>query len=79
MADLAQACEGWDRSRPIVAVCAYGTRSGKATSILNELGFERVASLHGGLARWNELGLPVVDVMGERGSQEATSFLGMGI
>ena len=33
----------------------------------------------GGLARWTELGLPVVEVMGDRGTQEATTFLGMDI
>jgi glyoxylase-like metal-dependent hydrolase (beta-lactamase superfamily II) len=78
MVDLERVAAGWDRARAIVAVCAYGTRSGKAAAILGELGFERVASLHGGMVRWSELGLPVVEVAGEQGSQEA-SFLGMDI
>ena len=52
MVGLEQAAESWDRSRPIVTVCTNGVRSGKAASILSGLGFERVASLHGGLERW---------------------------
>jgi rhodanese-related sulfurtransferase len=79
MLGLEETAESWDRERPLVPVCTYGTRSGTAASILGELGFERVASLHGGLARWTELGLPVVEVMGDRGTQEATAFLGMDI
>jgi hypothetical protein len=29
--------------------------------------------------QWTQLGLPVVEVMGDQGTQEATTFLGMGI
>lgn len=78
LVDLERVAAGWDRQRAIVTICAYGTRSGKAAAILSELGFERVASLQGGMVRWSELGLPVVEVAGEQGSQEA-SFLGMDI
>jgi sulfur dioxygenase len=76
---LEKAAASWDRTHPIVTVCTYGTRSGKAAAILNGLGFESVAALHGGLARWTQLGLPVVEVLGDQGTQEATAFLGMGI
>jgi glyoxylase-like metal-dependent hydrolase (beta-lactamase superfamily II) len=76
---LEKAAASWDRARPIVTVCTYGPRSGKAVEILNELGFASVASLHGGLAQWTQLGLPVVEVLGDQGTQEATTFLGMGI
>ena len=76
---LEKAAASWERERPIVTVCTYGPRSGKAAAILNELGFESVASLHGGLAQWTKLGLPVVEVLGDQGTQEATTFLGMGI
>jgi rhodanese-related sulfurtransferase len=63
----------------VVTVCAYGTRSGKAAELLRERGFERVASLYGGMLRWAELGLPAVDVRGGRDSQAADAFLGMDI
>jgi rhodanese-related sulfurtransferase len=63
-----------------VTVCTYGTRAGKAALLLREQGFERVASLHGGLVRWAALGLPAVEVRGGRGSQQADDAdLGMGI
>jgi hypothetical protein len=29
--------------------------------------------------QWTQLGLPVVEVMGDQGTLEATTFLGMGI
>jgi rhodanese-related sulfurtransferase len=43
--------------RPVVVVCQTGRRSGLAASILKKAGFECVASLAGGLLRWQELGL----------------------
>jgi sulfur dioxygenase len=79
LAALESSIGGWDRGAPIVTVCAYGTRSGKAARLLRDAGFRRVASLHGGMVRWSELGLPAVEVRGGRDSQEAGAFLGMGI
>jgi rhodanese-related sulfurtransferase len=79
LAMLEAAAQDWDRAVPLVLVCAYGTRSGKAALLLRERGFERVASLHGGMRRWAELDLPAVEVRGGGGSQEADAFLGMGI
>jgi len=78
-AELETAARGWDRSAPIVALCAYGTRSGKAALRLRDWGFPHVASLHGGMVRWAELGLPAAGVRGGSGSQEADTFLGLGI
>jgi glyoxylase-like metal-dependent hydrolase (beta-lactamase superfamily II)/rhodanese-related sulfurtransferase len=80
LATLETAARDWDRSVPIVAVCTYGTRSGKAALLLRAQGFERVASLHGGMVRWAELGLPAQEVRGGSGSQQADDAdLGMGI
>jgi len=62
-----------------VTVCAFGTRSATAATLLRELGFARVASLHGGMVRWNEAGLPVVEVMGDRGHQDVALWQGMDI
>jgi rhodanese-related sulfurtransferase len=76
---LEPSARGWDRDAAIITVCAYGTRSGKAALLLRDAGFERVASLHGGMVRWAELGLPVRDVRGGRDFQEAGAFLGMDI
>ena len=78
-AELEATARDWDRSAPIVALCAYGTRSGRAALLLRDQGFERVASLHGGMVRWTELGLPAVGMRGGTGSQEADTFLGLDI
>jgi glyoxylase-like metal-dependent hydrolase (beta-lactamase superfamily II)/rhodanese-related sulfurtransferase len=79
LAALGDTAADWDRGGAVVTVCAYGTRSGKAAQLLRERGFERVASLHGGMVRWAELGLPAVQVRGGRDTQAADAFLGMGI
>ena len=79
LATLAHAAAGLDRAAPVVTVCAFGTRSATAATLLRELGFTRVASLHGGMVRWNEAGLPVVEVMGDRGHQDVALWQGMDI
>jgi glyoxylase-like metal-dependent hydrolase (beta-lactamase superfamily II)/rhodanese-related sulfurtransferase len=79
LAALAETARGWDREIPVVTVCAYGTRSSKAALMLAEQGFERVASLHGGMVRWAEAGYPAVEVMGDRLPQDAAAWQGMGI
>jgi sulfur dioxygenase len=48
----------WDRGAPIVLVCRSGGRSERAARVLESLGFAKVASMTGGMQRWNELGLP---------------------
>lgn len=47
------------RDKPIVTVCHAGMRSGQATVILRQGGFERVANMRGGMLMWHQLGLPV--------------------
>jgi rhodanese-related sulfurtransferase len=79
LATLEASARGWDRATPVVTVCAYGTRSGKAALMLREQGFERVASLHGGMVEWVEQGLPAVEKRGGSASQAAGAFLGMDI
>jgi sulfur dioxygenase len=79
LATLEASARDWDRAAPVVTVCAYGTRSGKAALLLRGLGFERVASLHGGMLQWAERGLPAVERRGGGASQEAGAFLGMDI
>jgi glyoxylase-like metal-dependent hydrolase (beta-lactamase superfamily II)/rhodanese-related sulfurtransferase len=79
LAGLEGAARGWDRAAPILTVCTYGTRSGKAAQLLAGLGFSRVASLHGGLVRWTREGRPVVERRDEVGSQAADAWLGIDI
>src|SRR6266851_7020123 len=48
-----------DKTSPIVAYCAGGTRSLLAGRILKELGYTNVASMRGGFTAWKNQGLPV--------------------
>jgi glyoxylase-like metal-dependent hydrolase (beta-lactamase superfamily II)/rhodanese-related sulfurtransferase len=48
-----------DKMRPIIAVCRSGARSARATQMLQQAGFTKVANLAGGMLRWRAHGLPV--------------------
>lgn len=52
LATLQQSLPQLDQSRPVVAVCRAGGRSARATLMLANAGFERVANLAGGMLRW---------------------------
>ena len=49
-----------DRSTPVVAVCDAGMSSAKAVEKLRKAGFESAWGIKGGMAAWNQEGLPVV-------------------
>jgi rhodanese-related sulfurtransferase len=53
-ADLAK-----KKERPVIVYCDGGDRSAKALATLKKHGFTRVANLSGGLAAWQQAGLPV--------------------
>ena len=46
---------------PVVLVCKTDKRSASAATVLDAAGFRDVTVLRGGMARWNEAGLPVAD------------------
>jgi sulfur-carrier protein adenylyltransferase/sulfurtransferase len=48
-----------DRSRPVVVYCAGGARSAFAAKTLEELGYENVVSLAGGITDWKRNGFPI--------------------
>jgi len=50
-----------DKSQPIVAYCAGGTRSLLAGRILKELGYSDVRSMRGGFTAWKNKGLPITE------------------
>jgi rhodanese-related sulfurtransferase len=79
MSELEWVCGSWNRNDSIVVVCAYGTRSGRGAQLLSKHGFRQVASLHGGMTRWADADHPRTDVMGDRGSEDATMWQAMGI
>jgi molybdopterin/thiamine biosynthesis adenylyltransferase/rhodanese-related sulfurtransferase len=54
-----------DKHQRVILQCATGNRSARAASRLaEELGYDNVASLEGGIASWTEQGLPVVEPEG---------------
>jgi sulfur-carrier protein adenylyltransferase/sulfurtransferase len=55
-----------NRKREILTICASGKRSLLAATTLRDLGYARVASVRGGVARWQAEGLPF-----ERGTLDA--------
>lgn len=44
----------------VVIYCAVGARSAVAGKLLQDVGFQKVRNLAGGIARWSNLGFPVV-------------------
>lgn len=47
------------KERPIVITCASGNRSGSALSLLKKNGFKEPVNLKGGIASWQQAGLPL--------------------
>jgi rhodanese-related sulfurtransferase len=50
---------GLRRTDDILVICSTGHRSDHQAKKLAKLGFERVASINGGLNGWQQVGLPV--------------------
>jgi rhodanese-related sulfurtransferase len=46
------------KDKPVIVSCATGSRSGSAAAILRKHGFSNVVSLAGGVAAWQQAGLP---------------------
>src|SRR5512146_1429409 len=53
-----------DKSARTIRYCRSGNRSAKAAEQMQELGYEDVASMAGGILAWQEQGLPVVAAEG---------------
>jgi len=50
-----------DKRRPVVAICGHAIRSIPTVRLLRGEAFKDVCQLQGGMAAWNEAGLPVVE------------------
>jgi rhodanese-related sulfurtransferase len=57
--DVAGADLAKRKGRPVIVYCDGGERSAKALAALKKQGFTRVANLSGGIAAWQQAGLPV--------------------
>jgi len=58
-----------DKSARTILYCRSGNRSAIAAAQLQELGYEDVASMAGGILAWQEQGLPVVSTSGMTAEQ----------
>jgi rhodanese-related sulfurtransferase len=47
------------KEKPVIVACESGSRSGAAAAVLRKQGFAKVFSLSGGIAAWQQAGLPV--------------------
>jgi rhodanese-related sulfurtransferase len=47
------------KDKPVLLVCATGTRAGRIAALMRSQGFAEVFVLAGGLAAWREAGLPL--------------------
>ena len=63
-----------DHSRAIVAYCASGNRSTFAARTLEELGYENVVSLAGGINDWKRHGYPLEISVGALGPEQRTRY-----
>jgi len=59
MGDLMTRAASWNRDEPLLVFCRSGARSGRAAVALRRAGFTHVASVQGGMLRWDQLGLPL--------------------
>jgi rhodanese-related sulfurtransferase len=48
------------KAKPVIVLCADGSRASKAAAVLRERGFANVVNLSGGFPAWQQAGLPVV-------------------
>lgn len=48
------------KDKPVVVICQIGHQSGEAVKILEEHGFTAVTRMSGGMAEWQNQGLPAV-------------------
>jgi rhodanese-related sulfurtransferase len=46
------------KEKPVIVSCATGNRSGSAAAVLRKHGFTNVVNLAGGIAAWQQAGLP---------------------
>ncbi len=51
--------EKLDKNKNYVVYCHTGNRSGQATALMHSLGFKHVYDVQGGIAAWEQAGLPV--------------------
>lgn len=61
--DFAQQLDVLNKQRIYLIYCQSGNRSGQAFQIMQNLGFEHVYNMLGGISSWMSSGLPVTDLI----------------
>jgi hydroxyacylglutathione hydrolase len=59
LGDLPASFDQLSKESPIITVCGSGYRASVAASLLERAGFKAVSSLDGGIAAWQQQGLPL--------------------
>lgn len=59
MSQLGSRVQDVPRDRPVMVICASGSRSASAAGFLLGQGYEDVGSVAGGIDYWQRVGLPV--------------------
>jgi hydroxyacylglutathione hydrolase len=59
LGDLPGSFDRLPKERPIVTICGSGYRASVAASLLERAGFQQVSSMDGGIAAWQQQGLPL--------------------
>ena len=52
--DFREKIQELDRDKPVYLYCRSGNRSGKASKIMDELGFKEIVDLKGGYKAWSK-------------------------
>lgn len=63
--DFALQLDSLDKSRVYLIHCRSGNRSGQTITLMEELGFQTVYNMLGGMIAWNTANYPVTDVIPE--------------
>ena len=58
--DIAKRAGELPAGKPVIVVCGSGNRAGKAATVLRNAGRAEVFCLEGGIAGWQQAGLPLV-------------------
>lgn len=59
LASVEREAAAWPKDRPLLLVCRSGKRAAQAARKLQQLGFQNLAILEGGMEAWQQIGLPV--------------------
>ena len=60
-ADFSDNVATLDKDKTYYVYCQAGVRSGQAVKLMKEMGFKNVFNVEGGIGKWKEEGLPVVE------------------